>query len=75
MTAVCGGANDQANGTSQANGQAMVAVANVGNGSIFYGPATIQSDNTFTQTASNYNDATNLKGLAIGFPFLRGVGF
>ena len=38
----------------------MVAVANIGNGSVFGGPTNIQSDNTFTQTASNYNTATNV---------------
>jgi hypothetical protein len=75
MTAVRGGLGDQANGTSQANVQTMAAAANIGNGSIFVGPATIQSDNTFTQNASNYNDAVNVKELGIGFPFLRGVGF
>lgn len=60
MTAVRGGADDQAIGTSQANFQSMVAAANVGNSSIFGGPANIQSDNTFTQTASNSNTATNV---------------
>jgi hypothetical protein len=60
MTAVRGGADDQAIGTSQANVQSMVAVANIGNGSIFGGPTNIQSDNTFTQTASNSNTATNV---------------
>ena len=71
MTAVRGGEGNQANGTSQANVQNMVASANIGNGSFFGGPATIQSDNTFTQTATNYNDAANFKGLSIGFPFGR----
>jgi hypothetical protein len=73
MTAVRGGLDDQANATSQSNVQSMTAAANVGNGSIFHGPATIQSDNTFTQNASNYNDVANVKGLFIGFPFLRPV--
>ena len=73
MTAVRGGLGDQANGTSQANVQNMVAAANIGNGSFFGGPATIQSDNTFNQTATNYNDAVNFKDLSIGFPFVRGV--
>jgi hypothetical protein len=49
MTAVRGGLGDQANGTSQSNVQNMAAAANVGNGSMFGGPTTIQSDNTFTQ--------------------------
>ena len=65
MTAVRGGADDQAIGTSQSNVQSMVAAANVGNGSLFGGPATIQSDNTFTQTASNSNTATNVDAIAL----------
>ncbi|NPC56480.1 hypothetical protein [Caenimonas soli] len=60
MTAVRGGVDDQAIATSQSNVQGMAAVANIGNGSVFGGPATIQSDNTFTQTASNSNTATNV---------------
>ena len=60
MTAVRGGADDQAIATSQSNVQVMSAAANVGNGSCFGGPTNIQSDNTFTQTASNSNTATNL---------------
>jgi hypothetical protein len=67
MTAVRGGADDQAIGTSQSNVQNMVAAANVGNGSIFHGPTTIQSDNTFKQDAYNYNDATNVSAfIALG---------
>ena len=76
MTAVRGGADDQAIGTSQSNAQAMSAAANIGNGSFFGGPAEIQSDNTFTQTASNSNTAANvdLFGLfAIPGP-VRGAG-
>jgi len=75
MTAVRGGLGDQANGTSQSNVQSMVAAANVGNGSIFGGPTTIQSDNTFTQSASNYSYADNFKGFSIdlGYPMLRAV--
>ena len=65
MTAVLGGNADQANGTSQSNVQQMAAVANIGNGSGFCGPTTIQSDNTFTQTASNHSEALNFKGLSI----------
>ena len=60
MAAVRGGADDQAIGTSQSNVQKMFAAANVGNGSVFGGPTEIQSDNTFTQTASNSNTATNV---------------
>ena len=60
MTAVRGGADDQAIGTSQSNLQVMSAAANIGNGSFFGGPTDIQSDNTFTQTASNSNTAANV---------------
>ena len=65
MTAVRGGADDQAIGASQVNGQSMVAAANIGNGSFFGGPTNIQSDNTFTQSASNSNSATNVDALAL----------
>jgi len=65
MSAVRGGDGNQANGTGQMNVQNMAALANVGNGSLFGGPATIQSDNTFTQSASNYSYADNFKGLSI----------
>ena len=65
MSAVHGGDGNQANGTGQMNVQNMAALANVGNASLFGGPATIQSDNTFTQSASNYNYAENFKGLSI----------
>ena len=75
MSAVRGGLGDQANGTSQSNVQNMAAAANVGNGSVFGGPTTIQSDNTFTQTASNYSDATNFKGLSIGYPWYGPVAW
>jgi len=73
MTAVHGGADDQAIGTSQANVQNMLAVANVGNGSLFLGPTNIQSDNTFTQNASNENYAANVDLTILGlFPtFVR----
>ena len=60
MSAVHGGQDNQAIGTSQSNAQAMLAAANVGNGSFFGGPTNIQSDNTFTQDASNTNTATNV---------------
>ena len=65
MSAVLGGDGNQANGTSQMNVQNMAALANVGNGSLFGGPTTIQSDNTFTQSAANYSYAENFKGLSI----------
>ena len=70
MTAVHGGQDNQAIGTSQANSQCMSAAANVGNGSIFGGPTNIQSDNTFTQSASNSNTATNVDAFAL----LGGLG-
>ena len=72
MTAVRGGLGDQANGTSQSNVQTMAAATNIGNGSVFGGPTTIQSDNTFTQTASNHSDSLNFKGLSIGYPWYGG---
>jgi hypothetical protein len=49
----------------------MAAAANVGNGSMFGGPTTIQSDNTFTQSAYNESYAANFKGISIGIPVLR----
>ena len=74
MAAVHGGAGDQAIGTSQGNLQEMLAGANVGNASLFAGPATIQSDNAFSQSASNYNTATNVDAfLALGRLGLVGV--
>jgi len=65
MTAVHGGQDNQAIGTSQSNVQVMAAAANIGNGSFFGGPTDIQSDNTFTQTASNSNTATNVDAFAL----------
>ena len=43
----------------------MSAAANVGNGSKFGGPTNIQSDNTFTQDASNSNTATNVDAFVL----------
>ena len=60
MAAVHGGQDNQAIGTAQTNAQGMAAAANIGNGSLFVGPATIQSDNTFNQYATNSNYATNV---------------
>jgi hypothetical protein len=77
LCAVHGGADDQAIGTSQSNAQGMAAAANIGNGSAFAGPATIQSDNTFKQDADNRSRATNvdalvaLGGLGLGMGFGR----
>ena len=65
MASVRGGADDQAIGTSQGNLQEMLAGANVGNASLFAGPATIQSDNAFSQSASNYNTATNVDAFLV----------
>ena len=65
MKTVRGGADDQAIGTSQSNVQVMSAAANVGNGSKFFGPTNIQSDNTFTQDASNRNTATNVDAFVL----------
>jgi hypothetical protein len=72
LSAVRGGQDDQANGASQANGQTMATLANVGNASKFAGgPVSIQSDNTFTQTASNSSYAGNIDfaSWGCGFPF------
>ena len=66
MSAVHGGQDNQAIGTSQSNVQGMFAAANVGNGSIFLGgPTNIQSDNTFHQDATNTNTATNVDVFAL----------
>jgi hypothetical protein len=66
MSAVRGGQDNQANGTSQLNAQNMAAAANVGNGSLILGPATIQSDNTFTQDAWNTSYSANYDVTAVG---------
>ena len=65
MSAVLGGLDDQANGTAQLNLQSMLAAANVGNGLVVgaNSPVIIQSDNTFSQDASNSNTALNDKSL------------
>jgi hypothetical protein len=72
MTAVRGGADDQAIGTSQLNLQAMMAAANVGNGLVVgaNSPVIIQSDNTFSQDADNSNHASN-KSLLLAALFGR----
>ena len=73
MTAVHGGEGNQAIGTSEANVQNMAAAANIANGSLFLGPTTVQSDNTFTQNAYNENYATNVDFTLLGlrFPTVR----
>ena len=38
---------------------------------MFGGPTTIQSDNTFTQSAYNESYASNFKGISLGYPVLR----
>ena len=69
MTAVRGGADDQAIGTSQLNLQAMMAAANVGNGMVVgaNSPVIIQSDNTFSQDADNSNQPSNKSLLLAAF--------
>ena len=61
MSAVRGGTDDQAIGTSELNLQSMLAAANVGNGMVVgaNSPVIIQSDNTFSQDARNDNYASN----------------
>jgi len=68
MSAVRGGLDNQANGTAQQNAQNMAAAANVGNAIKVFGPATIQSDNTFDQSAHNTSYSTNVDFSAIGYP-------
>ena len=72
MSAVRGGTADQANGTSQLNLQSMLAAANVGNGLVVgaNSPVIIQSDNTFSQDASNSNYVSN-KSLLLAALFGR----
>ena len=69
MTAVRGGADDQAIGTSQLNLQSMMAAANVGNGMVVgaNSPVIIQSDNTFSQDADNSNEPSNKSLLLAAF--------
>ena len=73
MTAVRGGADDQAIGTSQLNLQAMMAAANVGNGMVVgaNSPVIIQSDNTFSQDADNSNSAVQRQSLLLAAFFGR----
>ena len=69
MSAVRGGADDQAVGTSQLNLQSMLAAANVGNGMVVgaNSPVIIQSDNTFSQDAANSNEPSNKSLLLAAF--------
>ena len=72
ISAVRGGADDQAVGSSQLNLQSMLAAANVGNGMVVgaNSPVIIQSDNTFSQDASNSNYVSN-KSLLLAALFGR----
>ena len=69
MSAVRGGADDQAIGSSQLNLQSMLAAANVGNGMVVgdNSPVIIQSDNTFSQDADNSNTPSNKSLLLAAF--------
>ena len=69
MSAVHGGQDNQAIGTSESNLQGMLAAGNVGNVSKFCGPTNIQSDNSFNQDATNTNTATNVDEV----PFIVGA--
>jgi len=51
--------------SSQTNVQNMVVASNVANASLFGGPAIVQSDNAFSQSASNYNTATNIDAFLV----------
>ena len=46
--------------------RAMAAAANVGNGSLFGGPTTIQSDNTFKQDRRQQQHVHQRQGPRIG---------
>jgi len=72
MSAVRGGQDNQAIGTSESNLQGMLAAANVGNGLVVgaNSPVIIQSDNTFSQDADNSNYASN-KSLLLAALFGR----
>ena len=64
MSAVHGGLANQANGTNQANTQAMFAPVSVANGACFGGnaPVIIQVDSAPTQSATNYSTSSNSQG-------------
>ena len=72
MAAVRGGLDNQAVGTSQLNLQQMLAAANVGNGMVVgaNSPVIIQSDNTFSQDATNSSYVSN-KSLLLAALFGR----
>ena len=72
MTALRGGTSDEVVGSSQTNVQNMVVASNVGNASLFGGPAIVQSDNAFSQSAYNSNYAVNVDAyLGFGFGPIR----
>ena len=63
MASVRGGLANQANGTSQANTQALFAPVKVANGACFDGgPVNIQADSYATQAACNFSTSTNSQG-------------
>ena len=59
MSAVRGGQGDQAIAEQLSNAQAGGVNMNVGNGSLFNGPTTIQSDSKFDQYATNDSYSRN----------------
>jgi hypothetical protein len=61
MSAVRGGVGDQAIAKELSNSQLGLVQMNIGNGSKFNGPTTIQSDSDFSQSATNTSDAKNKK--------------
>ena len=70
--AVRGGIGDQANATTQGNGQQMLAPVHVANGALFgAGSASIQVHSNPTQTATNDSDSYNFKGLGLYYPFFN----
>ena len=64
MASVRGGLANQANGTNQANTQAMFAPVSVANGACFGGnaPVIIQVDSMPTQYATNTSYSSNSQG-------------
>jgi hypothetical protein len=69
MSAVRGGQGDQAIAEQLRNAQAGGVNMNVGNGSLFNGPTTVQSDSKFNQDATNDSYSKNFKSFyGMGFP-------
>jgi hypothetical protein len=69
MLAVRGGVGNQAIAEQQSNTQFGVVNMNVGNGSTFNGPTTIQANSSLKQEASNFSFSKNFSNFfGLGFP-------